>query len=117
MATWKAACWQRKRIIKPLSLRVVVMSGLRITNASTAGGDICALKMVSLMISEWMAATPLTALLPTTARYAMFTSLRHAVRTTFSTKLWEVWHAIMCIDRARHPCHPARTAPQQYTLA
>ena len=31
--------------------------------------------MVFLMISEWMAATPLTALLPTTARYAMFTSL------------------------------------------
>ena len=33
------------------------------------------LKMVLLMMSEWMAATPLTALLPTTARYAMFTSL------------------------------------------
>ena len=34
------------------------------------------LKMVRLMMSEWMAATPLTALLPTTARYAMFTSLQ-----------------------------------------
>ena len=37
--------------------------------------------MVFLMISEWMAATPLTALLPTTARYAMFTSLRSAPRS------------------------------------
>ncbi len=35
------------------------------------------LKMVSLMISEWMAATPLTALLPTTARKAMLINLRH----------------------------------------
>lgn len=34
--------------------------------------------MSSLMISEWMAATPLTALPPTVARNAMFTSLhRH----------------------------------------
>ena len=32
--------------------------------------------MVSLIMSEWMAATPLTAALPTTARYAMFISLR-----------------------------------------
>ena len=37
--------------------------------------------MVFLMISEWMAATPLTALLPTTARYAMFTSLHSAPRS------------------------------------
>jgi hypothetical protein len=37
--------------------------------------DCLTLKMVSLMISEWIYATPLTALLPTTARYAMFTSL------------------------------------------
>ncbi len=39
-------------------------------------GAVHTLKMVLLMMSEWMAATPLTALLPTTARYAMFTSLQ-----------------------------------------
>ena len=39
------------------------------------GGDLHTLKMVRLMMSEWIAATPLTALLPTTAKYAMFTSL------------------------------------------
>lgn len=33
-------------------------------------------KMSVLMISLWMAATPLTALPPTVARNAMFTSLR-----------------------------------------
>ena len=38
-------------------------------------GDMHTLKMVLLIMSEWMAATPLTALLPTTARYAIFTSL------------------------------------------
>lgn len=57
-----------------------------------AGGGGRALKMVSLMISEWMAATPLTALLPTTARYAMLTSLRRAGRALRQDRSGRAWH-------------------------
>lgn len=48
------------------------------------------LKMVLLMMSEWMAATPLTALLPTTARYAIFTSLRNRLLVNIAIQRLQV---------------------------
>ena len=44
------------------------------------------------MMSEWMAATPFTALLPTTAKYAMFTSLQEGTpaHTVLSDSVWPV---------------------------
>lgn len=44
------------------------------------------LKMVSLIMSEWMAATPFTALLPTTARYAMLITLQSSRQFSYPIK-------------------------------